>query len=39
MRQKHDDPAIQPNTVIMMLEPGYKLGDRVIRHAKVMVSE
>ena len=39
MRQKHDDPSVQPNTVIMMLEPGYKLGDRVIRHAKVMVSE
>jgi len=39
MRQKHDDPAVQPNTVTMMLEPGYKLGDRVIRHAKVMVSE
>jgi molecular chaperone GrpE len=39
MRQKHDDPAVQPNTVIMMLEPGYKMGDRVIRHAKVMVSE
>ncbi len=39
MRQKHADPAVQPNTVIMMLEPGYKLGDRVIRHAKVMVSE
>jgi molecular chaperone GrpE len=39
MRQKHDDPSVQPNTVIMMLEPGYKLGDKVIRHAKVMVSE
>jgi molecular chaperone GrpE len=39
MRQKHEDPSVQPNTVIMMLEPGYKLGDRVIRHAKVMVSE
>lgn len=39
MRQKHDDPAVQPNTVIMMLEPGYKMGDKVIRHAKVMVSE
>jgi len=39
IRQKHDDPAVQPNTVTMMLEPGYKLGDRVIRHAKVMVSE
>src|SRR5690606_5932271 len=38
MRQKHDDPAVQPNTVIMMLEPGYKMGDKVIRHAKVMVS-
>lgn len=39
MRQKHDDPAVQPNTVIMMLDPGYKMGEKVIRHAKVMVSE
>lgn len=39
MRQKHDDPAVQPNTVIMMLDPGYKMGDKVIRHAKVLVSE
>ncbi len=39
IRQKHDDPAVQPNTVTMMLEPGYKLGERVIRHAKVIVSE
>lgn len=39
MRQKHDDSSIEPNTVIMMLEPGYRMGDKVIRHAKVMVSE
>lgn len=39
LRQKHDDPTVQPNTVIMVLEPGYKMGEKVIRHAKVMVSE
>jgi molecular chaperone GrpE len=39
MRQKHEDPSVAPNTVIMMLEPGYKIGEKVIRHAKVMVSE
>jgi len=39
LRQKHDDPTVQPNTVIMVLEPGYMMGDKVIRHAKVMVSE
>ncbi len=39
MRQKHEDPSVPSNTVIMMLEPGYKIGEKVIRHAKVMVSE
>lgn len=39
MRQKHEDPNVPANTVIMMLEPGYKIGEKVIRHAKVMVSE
>jgi len=44
---KHDAMLIQPapdkstesNTVLQVLEPGYKIGDRVIRHAKVMVSQ
>lgn len=39
LRSKHDDPTVQPNTVTMILEPGYRMGDKVIRHAKVMVSE
>lgn len=37
MRQPSE--GSEPNTVIAILEPGYKLGDRVIRHAKVIVSE
>ncbi len=44
---KHDAMLIQPapdestesNTVLQVLEPGYKIGDRVIRHAKVIVSQ
>ncbi len=39
LRSKHEDPTVQPNTVTMILEPGYRMGDKVIRHAKVMVSE
>ena len=44
---KHDAMLIQPapdastesNTVLQVMEPGYKIGDRVIRHAKVIVSQ
>jgi len=39
MRQARADDATEPNTVMTILEPGYRLGDRVIRHAKVIVSE
>lgn len=28
-----------PGTVLSEYEPGYKLGDRVLRHAKVVVSK
>jgi molecular chaperone GrpE len=44
---KHDAMLIQPapdastenNTVLQILEPGYRIGDRVIKHAKVIVSQ
>jgi molecular chaperone GrpE len=39
MRQPAPTPETASNTVLMVLEPGYKLRDRVIRHAKVIVSE
>lgn len=38
MKQKADS-EVEPNTVLAVLEPGYKMNDRVIRHAKVIVSE
>lgn len=39
LRQPTEDPAIPSNTVLQVLESGYKLGNRVIKHAKVIVSE
>jgi molecular chaperone GrpE len=39
MRRPADDPSVPSDTVLQILETGYKLGDRVIRHAKVIVSE
>ena len=39
LRQPTDDPSIPSNTVLQVLESGYKLGNRVIKHAKVIVSE
>jgi molecular chaperone GrpE len=39
MRQKAADENTPPDTVLQILEYGYKIGDRVIRHAKVIVSE
>jgi molecular chaperone GrpE len=39
MRQTPTEEGTEPNTVMSILEPGYRLGDRVIRHAKVIVSE
>lgn len=38
MRQPADD-GVPSNQVLEVLENGYKLGERVIRHAKVIVSE
>lgn len=39
MKQKPPTDDVESNTVIQILEPGYKLKEKVIRHAKVIVSE
>lgn len=39
MRQPAPDDNTPSDTVLQVLEPGYKAGDKVIRHAKVIVSE
>lgn len=39
MRQKPEDEKIESNTVLQVIENGYRIGDRTIRHAKVIVSE
>lgn len=39
MRQKPQDDSIGSDEVIEVIENGYRLGDRTIRHAKVIVSE
>lgn len=38
LMQKPDD-SVPPHTVLEVLEKGYKLRDKVIRHAKVIVSQ
>lgn len=39
MRQKPEDDSIESGTVLQILENGYRIGDKTIRHAKVIVSE
>lgn len=39
LSQPAEDDSVESNTVIQVLEPGYKIGDRVIKHAKVIVSQ
>lgn len=39
MKQKAPEDNTESNTVLQVLEPGYKMNDKVIRHAKVIVSE
>lgn len=39
MKMPANDDSIQPNTVLQVLEAGYKVNEKVIRHAKVIVSE
>ena len=38
LQQPAPSDDIEANTVLQILEPGYKMGDKVIRHAKVIVS-
>lgn len=39
MSQKPEDESIGSDMVLKVLENGYRMGDRTIRHAKVIVSE
>ncbi|MCW9706678.1 nucleotide exchange factor GrpE [Fodinibius salsisoli] len=39
MRQKPQDDDIGSDVVLDVIENGYRMGDRTIRHAKVIVSE
>lgn len=39
LTQPSEDNTVDSNTVLQILEPGYKMGDRVIKHAKVIVSQ
>ena len=39
MRQKSQDNDIGSDVVLDIIENGYRMGDRTIRHAKVIVSE
>lgn len=39
LRQKSEDAAVESGTVLQVIENGYKMGDKTLRHAKVIVSE
>lgn len=39
MRQKPEDENVGSDVVLNVVESGYRMGDRTIRHAKVIVSE
>lgn len=39
MRKKPEDDSIESDMVLDVIENGYRIGDRTIRHAKVIVSE
>ena len=39
MRRKPEDDSIDSDIVLDVIENGYRMGDRTIRHAKVIVSE
>lgn len=39
MRQKPEDESIESGTVLQVFENGYRMGDKTLRHAKVIVSE
>ncbi|MDX1418964.1 MAG: nucleotide exchange factor GrpE [Rubricoccaceae bacterium] len=39
MQQPAPDPGTPSGTVIAEIQPGYRLGDRVLRHAQVVVAQ
>jgi molecular chaperone GrpE len=39
MRQEPEDDSIESGTVLQVFENGYKMGDKTLRHAKVIVSQ
>lgn len=39
LRQKPEDDSVESGTVLQVLENGYRIGEKTIRHAKVIVSE
>ncbi len=39
MRKQPEDDSIESGTVLQVFEKGYKMGDKTLRHAKVIVSE
>lgn len=39
MRKKPEDESVDSDMVLEVIENGYRLGDRTVRHAKVIVSE
>lgn len=39
LRQKPGDDSIESGTVLQVLENGYRIGEKTLRHAKVIVSE
>lgn len=39
MRKQPDDDSIESGTVLQVFEKGYRMGDKTLRHAKVIVSE
>ena len=39
LRQKPEDESVQSDTVLQIVENGYVMGDKTLRHAKVIVSE
>lgn len=39
MRKKAEDDNVESDIVLNVIENGYRMGDRTIRHAKVIVSE
>ncbi len=39
LRQKPEDDSVESGIVLQVLENGYQMGDKTVRHAKVIVSE